>query len=206
MTRGNIVLRQSYFLLQLLQSGPLFTGSLFAPVHQSIERGNIETCSRIPLHIHLDIDSGQFDILFVSGLPGQIDNLIEDFTEVVQFIGSPEIILHIDTDNDISSHGTGYVGREIIFHATVHKNLITQAHRSEYAGNSHTGAHGGSQHSVMKYNFISVYYILRDTGKRDRQFIEVDGVVITDCQFRKKIGQILAFDNTSEHIGLQILL
>ena len=205
MSGSNVIFGKTDLFLQSAQSSPLRAGCLFATVHQCVECGNVETCGRIAFYVHFNIHRCQFNILFISGLAGQIDDLVEYLTKIIQFIRSPEIILYIDTNNHIGSHSPGYVRGEVVFHPSVNQYLVAHTNGREYAGNSHTGTHSGSQYTIVKHDFFTVHNVLGDTSKRNRQLIEVNGIVIAYSQFGEKITQVLPFNDPSEHIRLQIL-
>ena len=141
----------------------------------------------------------------VRPVDGQIDDLVEYLTKIIQFIRGPEIILYIDTNNHIGSHSPGYVRGEVVFHSSVNQYLVAHTNGREYAGNSHTGTHSGSQYTIVKHYFFTVHNVLGDTSKRNRQLVEVNGIVIAYSQFGEKITQVLPFNDPSEHIRLQIL-
>ena len=53
----------------------------------------------------------------------------------------------------------------------------------------------------MKINLIAIYYILGNTGKRNRQLIKIDGVVITDSKLTEQVGKILPSYQSTENFG-----
>ena len=143
----------------------------------------------------MDIGIGNVIVVLVHGV--EVNDLHQDTQRTVQSLGTSQRILHGDTDDDISPHGTSQVNGEVIRQATVHQHHLPNTHWREDGRDSHRGAQGLRQTAGVEVHLRIVHEIRSHTGKGNGQFVEVDGVGITRTEFLEQHIDVLALDETT---------
>ena len=157
--------------------------SLLATPDERVNGSSTERRRTIALYINDNGDVGNRHILFLI-LEIQVYHLHQDIHRRLQLVGSLGLVLYRRADDDVSSHLTGYVGRIVVLHATIHQHFVAHPDRREDTRYSHTGAHSPTEDTAMENVFGIVGNIGRHTSELDGKGIEVDGVVV-------RIGQTL---------------
>ena len=164
---GAIISRHTDFLLQFHQGIFLTLGCLESAVDERVDRCAAEAGCRISLYVHLDEHVGLLQVLEVVVLTHEVDELAQDGPGIVQLVGRFQLALHIHADDDVGPHLLGDVHGIVVHHATVHQHHAVQTDGGKYARYGHTGTHGGREHSIVEYIFLTLYQVLGYTGKGD---------------------------------------
>ena len=144
----------------------------------------------------MEIGDGQ--ILVVLVLTVHVNNLTNDVHRALHVFGGLRRSLHGDTDNDISTHLAGDVGRIVILQSTIHEHLITQSHRRECSGDSHRGTHSLRQPPAVEIVLAVVDDVRSHTGKGNTQILrEVERISIARAEMLEQLGQVLALNKAA---------
>ncbi len=78
-----------------------------------------ETGRAIALRVHLQVEVGDGQVLFVFVLTVHIHNLTDDAHRTANVVGGLGRSLHGDADDDVGAHLSGNVGRIVVLQTSV---------------------------------------------------------------------------------------
>ena len=150
--------------------------------------------------VDADGNVGDGEVILIFVLTVDVDNLRDDSACGTDVVGRFLLALHGDTDDIVSAHLTGNVGREIVAEATVDEHHVAHPDRRECSRDGHTGTHSYAEHTAMEVVLGVVNDIGSHTGKRDGKGVEVDGVIIR-CRERIEERIDILTDDKASTIG-----
>ena len=108
---------------------PMLHGSLLTSTDEGVDGIGIEGRRAIPSGVHPDWDirDGKVVLIFVFAV--HVHNLPEDGSGRRQLFRRLGLSLHRDTDDEVSSHFPGDVGRKIVAQSTVNEHHVVDPHR-----------------------------------------------------------------------------
>ena len=141
---------------------------------------------------------GNGEVLVELVLTVHVDNLAEDAHRASQLICVLGCSLYGYTDNNLSTHLTGNVGRIVVFQTTIDQHFVADSHGCEGGRNGHRGTHGLRQPAAVEIDLAVVDDVCSHTGKGNRKVAgEVNRIGVTHTEPLEQFSQILALDDAA---------
>ena len=119
---------------RLIDADALLQGDDVVPVTHGLLLASTDECvdgclgkagRAIALRIDLQVQVGDGEVLLEFILTVHVNNLAENAHRATHVLRTFGGTLHGDTDDDLSAHLAGKIGRVIVFQATVYQHLVT---------------------------------------------------------------------------------
>ena len=188
------------FGFQGQQFVPMAHGLFLAAADEGVNGCMGKGSGAVASSVDADRDVGDGEVFLIFVLTVNVDNLRDDSACGTDVVGRLLLALHGDTDDIVSAHLTGNVGREIVAEATVDEHHVAHPDRRECSRDGHTGTHSYAEHTAMEVVLGVVNDIGGHTGKRDGKGVEVDGVVV-GCRERIEERIDILTDDKASAIG-----
>ena len=154
-------------------------------------------------NINGDIDVGILDILQVLVAAIEIHTVQKHIYRRIGelFVGLRHLQIH--TNDDVGTHGTRHIDREIVADTTIHIDHRIDGNRRKGRRNGHRCSHAGGQIATGKHFLASMDGFGADTGKRNRHIPEIERIRQKSGEFLEELHHIRATQNAAHSRGGQ---